>query len=160
MLSIAYFFSCQKLSLLSTEYRDDLTLQALYSIVKEQADTIVSSEKSTSDILLEVIKKRIRAYADDGALYKNTCKCLYSGRRDSIVEPMPQPLELSESATQLLNQTNVPTTDILRDEVSLPTQTRSTSSNTSRIQKQWIGNCVLRQEKMKAFLVPTTVWQA
>jgi hypothetical protein len=143
MLAIAYFFSCQKLSLLATEYRDDLTLQALYSIVKEQTDAKIPAEQSTADVLLEVcnqtnlqfkkilntlepmpdtlLKKRLRAYADDGALYTHTCKRMYSGRCDALVEPMPPPPELPESATQLLNQIASPTTDILRAEVGMPT---------------------------------------
>lgn len=88
MMAIAYFFSSQKLSLLSTEYQDDPTLQKLYSIAKEYAETKILEEKLMSEVLLEicnqtnlqfkkeklntlkpmpetVLTKRLRAYADD-----------------------------------------------------------------------------------------------
>ncbi|PHZ13295.1 uncharacterized protein RHIMIDRAFT_306276 [Rhizopus microsporus ATCC 52813] len=113
MVAIAYFFGCQKLSLLSTEHRDDLTLQKLYSTVKEQAGDKITAEQSAAEVCNQtnlqfkkilntlnpmpdtLLKKRLRAYADDGVLYTDTCKCMYSGLSNTAVKPMPPPPELS-----------------------------------------------------------------
>lgn len=53
LVAIAYLFSSKekkKLSLLASEYRDDLTLQTLYAIDKEQTMTKVAAEQSTSEV--------------------------------------------------------------------------------------------------------------
>lgn len=54
MMAFAYFFSYQNLSLLSSEIRDDPTVQKLYTIAKEQTSTRIPAEKSVSDALIEV----------------------------------------------------------------------------------------------------------
>ncbi|KAI8878536.1 hypothetical protein K501DRAFT_297583 [Backusella circina FSU 941] len=88
-----FFFPSQKLSLLSSEFRDDPTIQKLYSIAKEQTSTRIPAE-------------------NDGLLYTETCK-------HSLVEPMPPPPELSELAKSLMNQSSS-NIDILRAEADLP----------------------------------------
>ncbi|KAG0751437.1 hypothetical protein G6F57_011068 [Rhizopus arrhizus] len=82
-------------------------------------------------------KKRLRAYADDGALYTQTCKYKYSKTSEILVELMPPPSELPKSAKDSISQTNS-ATDVLRDEISLPKtdmdyikQFRQTKQNTS-----------------------------
>ncbi|KAI9364661.1 hypothetical protein BD770DRAFT_469096 [Pilaira anomala] len=54
MMALAYFFSSQKLSLLSSEFQDDPTLQKLYAHCKEETLTRIPTEKSTAEALLEV----------------------------------------------------------------------------------------------------------
>lgn len=141
MMALAYFFSSQKLSLLSSEFQDDPIIQKLYSIAKEQTSTRIPAEKSVTEALLEVcdqtnkqfkkisntlesmpdtlLKKRLRAYTSDGLLYTETCKRMYIGESDSLVEPMPPPPELSELAKSLVNQSSS-NIDILRAEADLP----------------------------------------
>lgn len=134
LAATAHFFSSKKLSLLVSEYRDDPTLQTLYAIAKEQTVTKVATEKSTYEVLLEVcnqtnlqfkkilntlFKKRLRAYADDGALYTQTCKYKYAKRNEEFVESMPSPLELSDLAQSMMNESSS-FTDIFREEISLP----------------------------------------
>ncbi|RCH88251.1 hypothetical protein CU098_009168 [Rhizopus stolonifer] len=142
LAAIAYFFSSKKLSLLASEYRDDPTLQTLYAIAKEQTVTKVAAEQSTSEVLLEVcnqtnlqfkkilntlepmpdtlLKKRLRAYADDGALYTQTCKYKYTTKRNKeFVESMPPPPELSDLAKSMMNESSS-SIDILREEISIP----------------------------------------
>lgn len=141
LVAIAYFFSSKKLSLLASEYRDDPTLQTLYAIAKEQTVTKVAAEHSTSEVLLEVcnqtnlqfkkilntlepmpdtlLKKRLRAYADDGALYTQTCKYKYTKRNKESVKSMPPPPELSDLAKSMTNESSS-SIDILREEVSIP----------------------------------------
>lgn len=141
LMAIAYFFSSQKLSLMSTEYRDDPTLQTLYWIAKEQTDIHVPVEQSTCDVLLEVCnqtnlqfkkilnafdeipdtfsKKRLHAYTDDGVLYTQICNHKYSRTSEVLVESMPSPPELPESAKDSWSQVSF-NTDMLRDEISLP----------------------------------------
>ncbi|KAI9264622.1 hypothetical protein EDC94DRAFT_583711 [Helicostylum pulchrum] len=123
---ISIFFPSQKLSLLSSEFQDDPTIQKLHSTAKEQTSTRIPAEKSVTEALLEVcdqtnkqfkkisntlepmpdtlLKKRLRAYTSDGLLYTETCKRMYIGESDSLVEPMPPPPELSELAKSLVNQ--------------------------------------------------------
>lgn len=120
MVVIAYFLALKSFSLLSTEHRENLTLQRLYSIAKEQAGDMIAAQKSTADVLVEVcnqtnlqfkkildtlnpmadtlLKKRLRAYADDGAVYTDTCKRMYSGLPNAAVESMPLPPELPQAA--------------------------------------------------------------
>ncbi|CEG81463.1 hypothetical protein RMATCC62417_15667 [Rhizopus microsporus] len=68
-----------------------------------------------------LLKKRLRAYDDDGTLYTDTCKRMYSGLSNAAVEPMPPPPELSQAAIQLLKQATSPVIDALRPEVAPPT---------------------------------------
>ncbi|KAI8078309.1 hypothetical protein BDF21DRAFT_341187 [Thamnidium elegans] len=141
LVAIAHFFSSKKLSLLVSEYRDDPTLQTLYAIAKEQTVTKVAAEQSTSEVLLEVcnqtnlqfkkilntlepmpdtlLKKRLRAYADDGALYTQTCKYKYTKRNKGFVDSMPPPPELSDLAKSMMNESSS-SIDILREEISVP----------------------------------------
>lgn len=141
LVAIAHFFSSKKLSLLASEYKDDSTLQTLYAIAKEQTVTKVAAEQSTSDVLLEVcnqtnlqfkkivnvletmpdtlLKKRLRTYADDGALYTQTCKYKYTKRDKEFVELMPPPPELSDSAKSMMNESSS-SIDILREEIGVP----------------------------------------
>lgn len=141
LVAIAHFFSSKKLSLLASEYRDDPTLQTLYAIAKEQTVTKVSAEQSASEVLIEVCnqtnlqfkkilntlepmpdtlsKKRLRAYADDGALYTQTCKYKYTKRNEEFVESMPPPPELSDLAKSIMNESSS-SIDILREEISVP----------------------------------------
>lgn len=70
----------------------------------------------TPDTLL---RKRLRAYTDDGLLYIETCNRMYLGDSDSLVEPIPPPTQLSELAKSLVSQSSS-TVDILGAESGLP----------------------------------------
>ncbi|KAI8091116.1 uncharacterized protein B0P05DRAFT_584234 [Gilbertella persicaria] len=141
LVAVAYFFSSKKLSLLASEYRDDPTLQTIYAIAKEQTVTRVAPEQSASEILLEVcnqtnlqfqkilnilepmsgplLKKRLRAYADDGSLYTQICKYKCTKRNKEFVKSMPPPLELSDLAKSMMNESSF-SIGILREEISVP----------------------------------------
>ncbi|KAG0164093.1 hypothetical protein DFQ28_003112, partial [Apophysomyces sp. BC1034] len=146
MLALEFFFSSQKLSLMSIEHRDDPTIQSLYGIAKEQMKGKIAGEQSTASVLLEVcdqtnlqfkkilnvlqampdtlLRKRAYTYADDGISYTHACKRLCSKRSSPPVSPMPVPLELPEPALQLINEAtsfnNSSTHDILRAELDIP----------------------------------------
>jgi hypothetical protein len=141
LAAIAHLFSSKKLSLLASEYRDDPTLQTIYAIAKKQTVTKVAAEQSTSEVLLEVcnqtnfqfkkilntlepmpdtlFKKRLRAYADVGALYTQTCKYKYAKINEEFVESMPPPPKLSDLAKSMMNESSS-FTNIFREEISLP----------------------------------------
>ncbi|KAI9007861.1 hypothetical protein CLU79DRAFT_777650 [Phycomyces nitens] len=105
------FFSSRKLSLLSSEYRDDPTLKTLYSIAKEQTMTNVPVEKSTTE--------RLRAYADGGTLYTQSCKHVYTRKSDVLIKPMPSLPNQSDSSENLVDQTSS-SIDRLRAEIPVP----------------------------------------
>ncbi|KAG1445427.1 hypothetical protein G6F46_012195 [Rhizopus delemar] len=135
LMAIAYFFSSQKLSLMSTEYHNYPALQTLYSVAKEQTEIHVLVEQSTCDVLLEVCnqtslqlkkilnaldetpdtfsKKHLRAYADDDALYTQTCRYKYSRTSEVLVESMPPP-ELPESAKDSLSLASFNTEEVIK----------------------------------------------
>ncbi|KAI9024334.1 hypothetical protein CLU79DRAFT_746650 [Phycomyces nitens] len=94
------------LSLLSSEYRDDPTLKTLYSIAKEQTTT-----------------KRLRSYANDGALYTQSCKHVYTRKSDVLIKPMPPLPNQSDSSENLVDQTNS-SIDILCVEIPVPNRHR------------------------------------
>ncbi|KAI8389468.1 hypothetical protein BD560DRAFT_481002 [Blakeslea trispora] len=129
MVALAYFFSSQKLSLLSSEFQADPTIQKLYAIAKDQTLTRIPAEKSVAEALLEVceqtnkqfkkisntlepmpntlLKKRLRAYTSDGLLYTETCKRMYIRESDSHL------------AKNLVNESGS-NIDILSAEADLP----------------------------------------
>lgn len=54
LLAIGIFFCNQKLSLISMEHKDDITIQTLYKIAKEQMEK-ESVEKPITSALLDVV---------------------------------------------------------------------------------------------------------
>lgn len=53
-----------------------------------------------------VLTKRLRAYANDDAAYTEGCKRMYINNSDVLVEPMPPPPKLAESAKNLMTPTS------------------------------------------------------
>jgi hypothetical protein len=53
-----------------------------------------------------VLTKRLRAYTDDDAAYTESCKRMYINNSDVLVEPMPPPPKLAESAKNLMTPTS------------------------------------------------------
>ncbi|KAG2202474.1 hypothetical protein INT47_013090 [Mucor saturninus] len=96
----------------------------LYQIAEDESMTRVNTEKSTSEVLLEVFHqtnlqfkkvlnvlegmpesqtvKRVRAYADDGVLYTEACKTKYARRAVDSKDSMPPAPELSNSARTMM----------------------------------------------------------
>ncbi|RCH92687.1 hypothetical protein CU098_004104, partial [Rhizopus stolonifer] len=124
LLAIGIFLCYQKPSLISIEHKDDITIQKLYKIVKEQTEK-EKAEEPVAAALLDVcnqtnkqftklkevilampdglLKKRALSYAEDGCLYTNTCKRKYMKKDLPCTSPMPAPLDLPEAALKLIN---------------------------------------------------------
>ncbi|KAL4208205.1 hypothetical protein AB4K20DRAFT_1979325 [Rhizopus microsporus] len=103
MVALAYFFFLSKTIL--------------------QTSTRIPAEKSVTEALLEVCDQKNKQFKKISNTLEpmpdTTCKRMYIGESDSLVEPMPSPPELSELAKSLVNQSSS-NIDILCAEADLP----------------------------------------
>lgn len=125
LLAIGILLCYQKPSLISIEYKDDITVLKLYKIAKEQTEK-EKAEEPVAAALLDVcnqtnkqftklkevilampdglLKKRALSYAEDGCLYTDTCKRKYIKKDLSCTSPMPAPLDLPEAGLNLIRE--------------------------------------------------------
>lgn len=105
-----------------------------------------------------VLTKRIRSYADGGAAYSESCKRMYINNSDVLVEPMPPPPKLAESAKNLLIPTSI-SLDILRDEGSTPKTDMEYVQQYKGSEEKMDWKSCFEARKQEGFLVLTAVVQ-